>query len=227
MKLPRGDISCFFLIPLYHMTFVCIVQDHQDQKRSTWRRFELTGPQAEVLSKDNLAVFEGTTSTSIQPAPNCIMAFVASTTSGSSPHRASPRCRRQRRRAFLGHTLSAAAGVLLSSMPVRATEKQPNKQWRDEQLCSSCRGCGKQTCSMCSGSGLLSVDDSVVQQDHTCPNCMGQGSVRCPACIGLGLADTRGILRDGRYTRASEQWARGALFGRAPCRLALAVKTER
>lgn len=106
------------------------------------------------------------------------------------------------RRAFLRLAVSAAAATLLSHS-AHATDKpfvgKSRREWQPEELCGSCSGSGKQTCSMCEGSGTLAIDDSVVQQEHECPNCMGKGDVRCPACIGLGLADTKGILRDGTY----------------------------
>lgn len=96
------------------------------------------------------------------------------------------------RRSFLALSASVLTLFHLSSSSYAT-------QWSKEDLCSSCEGHGTQPCSLCSGTGIFSIDDSVVQQELTCPNCSGKGSVQCPACIGLGLSDTRGILRDGTY----------------------------
>lgn len=70
-------------------------------------------------------------------------------------------------------------------------------EWAQDDLCGSCQGRGRQTCSFCEGSGAIRIDDSIVEQELECPNCQGKGFVVCPACIGLGLADVSGILRKG------------------------------
>lgn len=98
---------------------------------------------------------------------------------------------RTRRRALLRVAGLALAGAVV---PLRA---RAARAWTDAELCGSCGGCGQQPCSLCSGSGIFTVDDSVVTQSLECPNCQGAGRVRCLRCIGLGLSDTRGVLRNG------------------------------
>lgn len=101
------------------------------------------------------------------------------------------------RRDVLRYTLAAVCSALLPRPTHAAEPESEATKWRPEDLCGSCFGRGKQTCSLCSGSGVFTVDDSVVIQDHVCPNCTGAGTVTCPTCIGLGLANTNGILRNG------------------------------
>ncbi|PXF46521.1 Protein EMBRYO SAC DEVELOPMENT ARREST 3, chloroplastic [Gracilariopsis chorda] len=100
------------------------------------------------------------------------------------------------RRDVLRYTLAAVCSALLPRPTHAAEPESEATKWRPEDLCGSCFGRGKQTCSLCSGSGVFTVDDSVVIQDHVCPNCTGAGTVTCPTCIGLGLANTNGILRN-------------------------------
>lgn len=102
------------------------------------------------------------------------------------------------RRVFLRLASAVSISLLLQQRPSSASETlKGTKEWKREELCDDCGGRGKQSCSLCEGTGVYSVDDSVVQQDHVCPNCQGVGTIRCLACIGLGLADTKGILRNG------------------------------
>jgi hypothetical protein len=105
------------------------------------------------------------------------------------------------------------AGALLLSHAARPRstyaqeplQQTADAEWPPERLCRACHGCGMQPCPICSGSGILSVDDGFVTPfKTTCPNCSGAGRLRCPKCIGLGLADTRGILRDGSFPSACQ-----------------------
>lgn len=136
------------------------------------------------------------------------MAFIVCS-GRSQPARASAgnRSPQWQRRAFIRLSVCVVASVLV---PKAESQQHPNKlptrDWQEEDLCYHCSGRGKQPCSLCEGTGLFSIDDSVVQQTLSCPNCAGQGSVRCPACIGLGLANTKGILRDGKYGRVVRDW---------------------
>lgn len=116
----------------------------------------------------------------------------------------SPRSERRPRRAFLRLALSAAACALLPRGAARAGQHLVGREreWGPHELCSCCGGSGRQTCDMCAGTAVLTLDDSVVHSEHECPNCMGKGDVRCLACIGLGLADIKGILRNGTYADA-------------------------
>lgn len=102
------------------------------------------------------------------------------------------------RRAFLRLAGAVSLSALVQQQSSSAAEVfKGSREWKAEEICGNCSGRGKQSCSFCEGTGLYSVDDSVVQQDHVCPNCQGAGTIRCPACIGLGLADIKGILRNG------------------------------
>lgn len=99
------------------------------------------------------------------------------------------------RRRILRFALAAAASTSLHFHCKEALAKE----WDPEELCKDCRGTGKQTCSICDGTGVFSTDDMVVMQDNVCPNCFGKGTIRCLSCIGLGLADVNGILRNGKF----------------------------
>lgn len=99
------------------------------------------------------------------------------------------------------------------------------KRWKQEDLCGCCKGRGRQECTFCTGTGVLSIDDSVVQQDHECPNCQGAGKILCPACIGLGLADVNGILRNGKQPPISLEYTLLRRLPLQPCFMCIPTNT--
>lgn len=118
-------------------------------------------------------------------------------------NKTSKQCTSPQRRRFIQFAGKTFTTLLITQSIGTSVESSDSSnvssRWNTEDLCSSCGGRGRQTCSFCYGSGIFSIDDNLVQTENVCPNCQGNGSIRCPACIGLGLADVSGVLRDGKF----------------------------
>lgn len=121
----------------------------------------------------------------------------SSVSSLKSPQQNPHQHQHRRRRNFLKLASSLTISFFILPSPPSPVSSSQQTRWDSEQLCRNCQGRGKQPCSLCDGTGTLSIDDLIVQQDHICPNCEGKGSVKCPTCIGLGLANVNGVLRNG------------------------------
>ncbi|KAH7299341.1 hypothetical protein KP509_24G006400 [Ceratopteris richardii] len=58
----------------------------------------------------------------------------------------------------------------------------------NDQPCFPCSGSGAQTCRFCLGSGSITVDLGVGENEVSkCVNCEGAGSITCTTCQGSGI----------------------------------------
>lgn len=111
-----------------------------------------------------------------------------------------------------------------------------------DAVCSECRGSGAkpgtfpETCSTCSGSGSVAVDQGPFSFSEVCSTCGGSGSVvkdRCRACKGGGVERRARDVKvripagvgDGQRIRIKERGGAGA-FGGPPGDLYVMVRVR-
>ncbi|GAB0497499.1 hypothetical protein MMPV_008832 [Pyropia vietnamensis] len=115
-----------------------------------------------------------------------------------------------RRSVLRGATLAAAAAALAAAIsaaapgPAAAETLAAPADARTPSPppgggCKNCRGGGRVTCELCSGTGfwraIANNDSNQKYKGVVCPQCEGAGSLVCPVCLGTGEGNVRGLLR--------------------------------
>jgi molecular chaperone DnaJ len=90
---------------------------------------------------------------------------------------------------FRGKNLQVRLEIDLEEV-LRGCRKEVSVKLRNK--CGSCRGSGvesTETCSLCSGSGFVNVNNAPFEFRQTCSGCMGVGKIKpkpCSECAGTG-----------------------------------------